>query len=165
MNFGIRFPFVVLSLGGLLALTAQPLRAAPNTYNHNVNNWNISNDVFSRPLSAPFASWARDREAHVTINDVSRLVRDSTVTNTAAAALAAVHLYQLNHKNQVNAINRGLVEELAKSRTTTNTRSSVSTRARRKSTCGIPGATTFRPRAVPVWRTVTPPRTASSPCR
>jgi hypothetical protein len=71
-------------------------------------------DTVSATLAKHFAGWDRNNKGRLSADVVEQLIRSPAVTGNAAAAVAALHLYQVKNKDKAVAVTRELVERLAR---------------------------------------------------
>lgn len=109
---------LLLAAAGLAAPLAPTTDASPPPPrpDRQVVDKDFKADRFSGVLDKHFAAWDHDRKG-LTTKIVESLVRDTKVTDTAAAAVAALHIYQGEHKDKSVTINRELIENLVKQET------------------------------------------------
>lgn len=69
---------------------------------------------FSAVIEANFSKWDRDHDGKLSPAEIDAVVSNHAVTGDAAAAAAAIHVYQRSKKNQAIALTRDSLEHTAK---------------------------------------------------
>lgn len=74
-------------------------------------------ESFSSVVDANFDKWDRDKDGKLSPQEIDAAVANHSVTGDAAAAVAAIHVFQRNKKNQGVALTRELLAAAAKKKT------------------------------------------------